>query len=319
MESKQHCWCWLHLQVLNLCNEIISMITTWRTKPLRGSHSHRLLSETHNKPIPINSARIYFSSCWSSRIFIQFPLLYAPSWTGGIYNQRRLYNGKVKRWDACGFTVEAEQSRRRQKTYLREVENLTKYFKPVPGGTGRKAELKEYLLYLINKRHLSEGTFRFYVAGLKFFYRTTLKRDWPVEKIRHPRSKRKLPVVLDISEVESFFFFPSRRTSSTRWSLMMTYSSGLRASETARLKLTDIDSKRMTVRVNDGKGGKDRTPFCPKRPLSFYGKYWKNIGPRSGCLKGKRRMSTSPSIRSSWCFMLQESVPESPSRPACIR
>ena len=68
-----------------------------------------------------------------------------------------------------------------QKTYLREVENLTKYFNRSPEELG-EAELKEYLLYLINKRHLSEGTFRFYVAGLKFFYRTTLKRDWPVEK-----------------------------------------------------------------------------------------------------------------------------------------
>jgi len=81
--------------------------------------------------------------------------------------------------------------------------------------------------------------------------------------------------------------------------LMMTYSSGLRASETARLKLTDIDSKRMTVRVNDGKGGKDRYSILSQTTLSFYGNTGKNIGPRSGCLKGKRRMSTSPSIRSS--------------------
>jgi len=73
-----------------------------------------------------------------------------------------------------------------------------------------------------------------------------------VEKIRHPRSKRKLPVVLDISEVESLFSVT--KNLKHKVILMMTYSSGLRASETARLKLTDIDSKRMTVRVNDGQG-----------------------------------------------------------------
>ena len=56
-----------------------------------------------------------------------------------------------------------------------------------------EAELKEYLLYLIKERHLSEGTFRFYVAGLKFLYRTTLKREWPVEKIKHPRSQEQTP------------------------------------------------------------------------------------------------------------------------------
>jgi len=71
---------------------------------------------------------------------------------------------------------------RTQDAYLREVENLAKYFKRSPAELG-EAELKEYLLYLMKERHLSEGTFRFYVAGLKFFYRTTLKREWPVEKI----------------------------------------------------------------------------------------------------------------------------------------
>ncbi|MGP8015329.1 MAG: site-specific integrase, partial [Smithella sp.] len=81
---------------------------------------------------------------------------------------------------------------RTQKTYLREVGNLAKYFNRSPEELG-EAELKEYMLYLINERHLSEGTFRFYIAGLKFFYRTTLKRDWPVEKIKCLRSKRKLP------------------------------------------------------------------------------------------------------------------------------
>ena len=79
-----------------------------------------------------------------------------------------------------------------QKSYLREVDNLAKYFNRSPEELG-EAELKEYLLYLIKERHLSEGTFRFYVAGLKFLYRTTLKREWMVEKIRHPRAKRKLP------------------------------------------------------------------------------------------------------------------------------
>jgi hypothetical protein len=64
--------------------------------------------------------------------------------------------------------------RQTQKNYLNEVENLAKYFNRSPEELG-EPELKEYLPYLINKRHLSEGTFRFYVAGLKFLYRTTLK------------------------------------------------------------------------------------------------------------------------------------------------
>ena len=65
---------------------------------------------------------------------------------------------------------------RTQKTYLREAENLAKYFNKSPEQLGED-ELKEYLLYLMKERHLSEGTFRFYVAGIKFLYRTTLKRE----------------------------------------------------------------------------------------------------------------------------------------------
>ena len=62
---------------------------------------------------------------------------------------------------------------RTQETYLREVKNLARYFNRSPAELG-EAELKKYMLYMISERQLSEGTFRFYVAALKFFYRTTL-------------------------------------------------------------------------------------------------------------------------------------------------
>src|SRR4030043_616778 len=150
---------------------------------------------------------------------------------------------------------------RTQKTYLREAENLAKYFHKSPEELGED-ELKAYMLYLIKERHLSEGTFRFYVAALKFFYRTTLKREWMVERIRHPRAKRKLPIAPALSGAESLFAVTTNLK--TKAILMITYSSGLRASETAHLKITDIDSKRMMVRVSQGKGGKDRYSICPK-------------------------------------------------------
>ena len=174
---------------------------------------------------------------------------------------------------------------RTQAAYLREVENLAKYFKRSPAELG-EAELKKYMLYMINERHLSEGTFRFYVAGLKFFYRTTLKREWPVEKIRHPRSKRNLPVVLDLIEVESLFSVT--RNLKHKAMLMITYSSGLRVSETARLKLTDIDSKRMTVRVSQGKGGKDRYSILSETALEHLRRYWKKYHPTEWLFAGSK-------------------------------
>jgi len=174
---------------------------------------------------------------------------------------------------------------RTQDAYLREVENLAKYFNRSPVELG-EAELKKYMLYMINERHLSEGTFRFYVAGLKFFYKTTLKREWPVEKIRHPRSKRNLPVVLDLMEVESLFSVT--RNLKHKAMLMITYSSGLRVSETARLKLTDIDSKRMTVRVSQGKGGKDRYSILSETALEHLRRYWKKYHPTEWLFVGSK-------------------------------
>src|SRR4030042_3063568 len=84
---------------------------------------------------------------------------------------------------------------RTQKTYLREAENLAKYFNKSPEQLGED-ELKAYLLYLMKERHLSGGTFRFYVAALKFLYRTRLKREWGVGEIGVSRDKRTLPGVL---------------------------------------------------------------------------------------------------------------------------
>jgi integrase/recombinase XerD len=177
-------------------------------------------------------------------------------------------------------------TQRTQEAYLREAGNLAQYFNRSPAELGEN-ELKEYMLYLMKERHLSEGTFRFYVAALKFLYRTTLKREWAVEKIRYPRAKRKLPIVLDLSEVESLFAVtPNLKHKAI---LMITYSSGLRASETARLKITDIDSKRMMVRISQGKGGKDRYSILSQTTLEHLRQYWRKYHPTEWLFNGAKR------------------------------
>ena len=124
------------------------------------------------------------------------------------------------------------------------------------------------------------------MAGLKFLYRTTLKREWPVEKIKHPKRRRKLPVVLDLSEVESLFSVT--RNLKHKAMLMITYSSGLRVSETARLKMTDIDSKRMTVRIRQGKGG-DRYSILSQTALEQLRQYWKKYRPTQWLFDGQKK------------------------------
>ena len=175
---------------------------------------------------------------------------------------------------------------RTQKSYLREAGNLAKYFNRSPAELGEE-ELKEYMLYLMKERHLSAGTFRFYVAALKFLYRTTLKREWAVEKIKCPRAKRKLPIVLDLSEVESLFAVTPNLKHKAM--LMITYSSGLRASETAHLKITDIDSKRMMVRISQGKGGKDRYSILSQTTLQHLRQYWRKYHPTEWLFNGAEK------------------------------
>jgi len=172
-----------------------------------------------------------------------------------------------------------------QKTYLREVSNFARYFDKSPEELG-KEEVKEYLLHLIKDKKLSQGTFKFYVSGIKFLYNTTLNRHEVVEGIKYPKAKIKLPVVLDLSEIEALF--AATDNIKHKAILMITYSSGLRISETSRLKITDIDSKRMMVRVEQGKGGKDRYTILAETTLDHLRQYWRQYHPKEWLFKGQK-------------------------------
>lgn len=172
-----------------------------------------------------------------------------------------------------------------QKVYLREVGNLARYFDKSPEELG-KEEVKEYLLHLMNDRKLSQGTFKFYVSGIKFLYNTTLKRHEVVDDIQYPKPKIKLPVVLDLSEVSALF--AATDNIKHKAILMITYSSGLRISETSRLKITDIDSKRMMVKVEQGKGGKDRYTILSETALDHLRQYWRQYHPKQWLFEGQK-------------------------------
>jgi len=172
-----------------------------------------------------------------------------------------------------------------QNVYLREVSNLANYFNKPPEQLGEN-EIREYLLYLLKERKLSQGTFRFYVAGLKFFYKTTLKRQEVVAHIRYPKQKKTLPIVLDMSEVEALFTVTENIKHKAI--LMITYSSGLRISEASRLKITDIDSKRMMVRVEQGKRSTDRYTILSQTALECLRQYWREHRPKQWLFEGTK-------------------------------
>jgi len=172
-----------------------------------------------------------------------------------------------------------------QKKYLREATNLTNYFGKSPEELGEK-EVKEYLVHLLEDRKLSRGTYRNYVAGIKFLYKTTLNREEVVEKIRYPKANKKLPVVLDLSEIKALLSV--MENIKHRALLTITYSAGLRISEAACLKVTDIDSKRMMVRVQQGKGGKDRYSILSQTALELLRRYWRQYRPKEWLFEGQK-------------------------------
>jgi integrase/recombinase XerD len=174
---------------------------------------------------------------------------------------------------------------RTQTKYLREVSSLANYFKKSPEELGEK-EIKQYLVHLLEDRKLSTGTYKNYVAGIKFLYKTTLNREEVVEKIKYPKTKIKLPVVLDLSEVKTLLSVMENLKH--RAILMITYSAGLRISETARLKVSDIDSKRMMVRVQQGKGYKDRYSILSKTALECLRQYWRAYRPKEWLFEGQK-------------------------------
>ena len=177
---------------------------------------------------------------------------------------------------------------RTQTAYLREIAKLENYFNRSPEELGEE-EVKEYLVHMLEDRGLSSGTYKYYAAGIKFLYRTTLNRGEVVEKIKYPKAKIKLPVVLDLSEVRTMLSVMENLKH--RAVLTITYSAGLRVSETAHLKVTDIDSKRMMVRVRQGKGGKDRYTILSKTTLECLREYWRAYRPKDWLFEGQKEDS----------------------------
>jgi len=162
-----------------------------------------------------------------------------------------------------------------QKSYLRNVQQFTNHFGKSPALMGEK-EIKEYLYHLVNRK-VSESYMKSVYSSLKFFYHISLQRNWNSLAIPRTKAQKRLPEVLATSEIKSLLNVTTNLKHKTI--LMTTYAAGLRVSEVANLKVTDIDSKRMQIRVNQGKGKKDRYTILSQINLLLLRKYWNQYRP----------------------------------------
>jgi site-specific recombinase XerD len=142
-----------------------------------------------------------------------------------------------------------------QRNYIHYIYDLAKYFRKSPADL-HPDDIKQFQLYLLHERKLSPVSVNQAMSAMKFLYRITLEKDWANQKFPRVRVPHRLPVVL--SGEETLLLFAHVPSLKYRTALMTAYGAGLRVSEVVRLKVSDIDSGRMFIRVEQGKGNKDR-------------------------------------------------------------
>jgi integrase/recombinase XerD len=171
-----------------------------------------------------------------------------------------------------------------QKAYLTQVARFAKYFGKSPEVLGPE-QVRTYLVHLVNIKHVSWSLFNQTCCALKFLYRVTIPRDWQVAEIPFPRQEHKLPVAVSPGEVARFLdAIPNMKH---RAILMTAYAAGLRTSEVTHLRVGDIDSERMVIRIQQGKGHKDRYVMLSPKLLELLRAYWKVARPKEWLFPGK--------------------------------
>jgi integrase/recombinase XerD len=190
-------------------------------------------------------------------------------------------------------------SKNTQRYYLSAVIGVARYYQQSPD-TLTQEMIEDYLLYLKNDKGNTPGTCATVVAGLRFFYNHVADRQTPFN-YRVRKKTTKLPTVLTQEEIWELIHAP--KNLKHQLILMATYSAGLRASEVAALKPEHIESKRMLIKVENGKGGKDRYTILSLKLLKGLRHYYKTSHPKtylfpSSYKHRKNQILTYPSVRS---------------------
>ena len=172
-----------------------------------------------------------------------------------------------------------------QASYLQQISQFAHYFHTSPEALGPE-EIHLYQVHLVQERELSISSVCTAVAALRFLYKVTLQKEWSLEDvIPVPKKPKRLPVVLSPEEVLQFLACVS--TLKPRIILTTCYAAGLRISEATHLKPSAIDSQRMVIRVEQGKGQKDRYVMLSPQLLDTLRDYWRLVRPKEWLFPGE--------------------------------
>ena len=169
-----------------------------------------------------------------------------------------------------------------QSSYLRAVKNLSRYLKHSPHSATAE-ELRQFQLHMA-QTGVSRITMNATITGLKFLFETTLGRVDVLSKMSTVPVPRRLPVVLSAEEAKRLI--DAAGNPKYRAALAVAYGAGLRVSEVVALKVSDVDSTRMTLRVEQGKGKKDRYALLSPALLEYLREWWRYAHTQSMMLNG---------------------------------
>jgi integrase/recombinase XerD len=173
-----------------------------------------------------------------------------------------------------------------QASYCQQVSQFARHFGKSPADL-HPEDIRTYQVYLTNERKLTPKSILIAVSAIRFLYKVTLKKDWSFEDVIPTcKAPQKLPEVLSPEEV--VHLLAHVRSLKQRAILTTCYAAGLRVSEAVSLKATAIDSQRMVIRVEQGKGQKDRYVMLSPKLLETLRGYWRAARPKEWLFPGDR-------------------------------
>ena len=167
--------------------------------------------------------------------------------------------------------------------YIQAVERFATYFRTPPDQLNQ-SHLRTYQAYLLCERKLGPRTVKLHVSALRFFFVKTLKRPYMLEDLPFPKVPRRLPTILSTDEVTRLI--DGARNLTDRTMLMVLYSTGMRNAELRHLQVGDIDSRRMLIHIQHGKGGRDRYVPLSATLLDTLRVYYRWMRPKTWLFPG---------------------------------
>jgi integrase/recombinase XerD len=167
--------------------------------------------------------------------------------------------------------------------YIQTIEQFAKYFRKRPDQLNQQ-HIRTYQTYLLHERKLHPHSVKRHLAALRFFFVKTLRRPYGLDDTPYPKVPRRLPAILTVEEVTRLI--DAARNLTDRTMLMVLYSTGMRNAELRHLQVRDIDSRRMVIHIQHGKGGRDRYVPLSARLLETLRVYYRWMRPKTWLFPG---------------------------------